>query len=487
MWMAGIAAAVTIGVMTISGCGKKEEAKPEQAAQKKEKKILYYRAPMDPTYISNKPGKSPMGMDLVPVYEGEDSTSASAGGDMTSADASQKKDEGAAKGKKILYWRAPMDPTYIRSGPGKSPMGMDLIPVYEGEGNIGGGPTVVIDPVTVQNMGVQKATVKKVNLSRIIRTVGHVDYNEEKIARVNVKFSGWIEKLYVDETGQEVKKGQPMAEIYSPDLVTTQQEYLLAYQNLKKTKESPFTEVASGGESLLESARKRLEYWDVTDMQIKELEKRGTVNKTVMLYAPYDGVVINKMAETGMRVMPGMDLYRIADLSTVWVIAHIYDYEVPWVRTGQDVVMDLPYIPGKVFHGTVNYVYPYLDQKVRDIKVRLVFKNPGLELKPEMYANVQLESQIGTDVTAIPNDAILRSGKRNLVFVDKGEGKFEPRDVVLGPEGQDGLVQVLAGVEEGESIVTSAQFLFDSESRLKEAIQKMLEARSATPSNEDMH
>jgi len=402
-------------------------------------------------------------------------------GEPTSGPAQEQAASGAAtttkKEKKVKFWRAPMNPAYVRDKPGKSPMGMDLVPVYEGEENLTGGPTVIIDPVTVQNIGVQTALVTKVNLSRIIRTVGHVDYNEQKISRVNIKFSGWIDKLYVDKTGQPVKRGDPMAEIYSPELVSTQQEYLLAYRNMKKTQASSFAEVASGGESLLESARKRLEYWDITKKQIKDLEERGTVSKTVLLHAPYDGIVIEKMAERGMRVMPGMDLYRIADLSTVWVIAHIYDYEIPWVKVGQDVVMDLPYIPGKIFHGKVNYIYPYLDQKVRDVKVRLVLANPGLELKPAMYANVQLESEIGSAVTAIPNHAILRSGKRNLVFVDKGEGKFEPRDVVLGPEGQDGLVQVLAGVREGEKIVTSAQFLFDSESRLKEAIQKMLDAR----------
>ena len=487
--MAGMILAALIAGLVLIGCGTDDKPagkSPEATVQAKPVKQLW-TCGMHPDVIKEEPGNCPIcGMTLVPVKQEVGKQADTQDMAAMQDDGGMKEQEQGKAGKKILYWRAPMDPTYIRNKPGKSPMGMDLVPVYEGEGTIGGGPTIVIDPVTVQNIGVQKATVKKVRLSRIIRTVGHVDYNEETISRVNVKFSGWIERLYVDKTGQEVKKGQPMAEIYSPDLVTTQQEYLLAYRNLKKTKDSPFSDVASGGESLLESARKRLKYWDITDRQIKDLEERGTVNKTVMLYAPYSGIVIGKMAERGMRVTPGLDLYRIADLSTVWVIAHIYDYEVPWVKLGQDVVMDLPYIPGKMFHGKVNYVYPYLDQKVRDIKVRLVFKNPGMELKPEMYANVQLESKIGSDVTAIPNDAILRSGKRNLVFVDKGGGKFEPRDVVLGPEGQNGLVQVLAGVGEGETIVTSAQFLFDSESRLKEAIQKMLESRSSVPSKEDL-
>ncbi|MGB5872786.1 MAG: efflux RND transporter periplasmic adaptor subunit [Bacteroidota bacterium] len=370
-----------------------------------------------------------------------------------------------------------MDPTFISDKPGKSPMGMDLIPVYEGEEEITGGPTISIDPVTVQNIGVQTAPAEKVNLYRAIRTVGHVDYNEETLSRVNIKFSGWIEKLHIDKTGQMVRRGQAMLEIYSPELVSTQEEYLLAVRNVKKLEGSTFSEVTESSRSLLESARRRLLYWDISEGQIKDLEEKGTISKTVTLFAPVKGVVIDKMAEEGMRVVPGMDLFRIADLTEIWVYAHIYEYEVPWVKVGQPAEMDLPYIPGRTFKGKVDYIYPYLDQKTRDIKVRLVFQNPDLELKPQMYVNVQLESRLGADVTAVPTEAVIRSGKRNIVFVARGGGKFEPRDVVLGPEGQGGLVQVLAGIQPGEEVVTSAQFLLDSESRLKEAIQKMLESR----------
>ncbi|MFQ5798504.1 MAG: efflux RND transporter periplasmic adaptor subunit [Bacteroidota bacterium] len=388
--------------------------------------------------------------------------------------------------KKILYWRAPMDPTYISDKPGKSPMGMDLIPVYEGDAEVSGGPTVVIDPVTVQNIGVQTAPVEKMDLYRVIRAVGHLDYDEEKLYRVNTKFSGWIEKLYVDETGQEVRKGQPMLEIYSPELVTTQEEYLLAVRNAKKLGESPFGEVSSSARSLLESTRRRLLYWDITERQIKDLEEKGIISKTMTLFSPVEGIVLSRMAEQGMHVKPGMDLYRIADLSTIWVYAQIYEYEVPWVKVGQTVEMELPYIPGKLFQGRVDYIYPYLDQKTRDVKVRLVFPNPGLDLKPEMYANVRIESRLGSAVAAVPGEAIIRSGKRNVAFVARGGGKFEPRDVILGVEGQDGYVQVLAGLQPGEEVVTSAQFLLDSESRLKEAIQKMLEGRTGKKPMQEM-
>ncbi len=432
---------------------------------------------MHPDVVLEEPGNCPIcGMKLVPLKAETASSTMTETGDSSgrAMDMSYKEGE-----RKILYWRAPMDPTYVSDKPGKSPMGMDLVPVYEGEEDMTARPTVTIDPGTVQNIGVTTARVETMDLYRVIRTVGHLDYNEEKLYRVNIKFSGWIEKLYVDETGQGIRKGEPMMEIYSPELVSTQEEYLLALRNLQKLDESSFSDVVAGSKSLLESTRRRLLYWDISEKQIKDLEERGIISKTITLHAPVTGVVISKMAEEGMKISPGMDLFRIANLSTIWVYAHIYEYEVPWVKVGQTVEMDLPYVPGKVFRGKVDYVYPYLDQKSRDVKVRLVFPNPGMELKPEMYANVEIESRLGSSVVGIPSEAIIRSGERNVVFVALGSGKFEPRDVVLGPEGQNGMFQVISGVKEGEKIVTSAQFLLDSESRLKEAIQKMLEARSS--------
>lgn len=386
------------------------------------------------------------------------------------------------QGKKILYWRAPMDPTYISDKPGKSPMGMDLIPVYEGEA-AAGGPTVAIDPVTMQNIGVKTTTVQKVDLYRAIRSVSHLDYNEETFTRVNIKFSGWIERLFVDKTGQLVRRGQPMVEIYSPELVSTQEEYLLAYRNMQKLDDSAFEDVAANARSLLAAARRRLLYWDITEPQIRNLEERGAITKTMTLYAPADGIVVEKRVEQGMRVMPGMDLFRIADLTSIWAYAHIYEYEAPWIEPGQPVEMELPYNPGKTYRGRIDYIYPYVDEKTRDIKIRLVFPNPHLDLKPQMYANVRIEARIGRAVTAVPDHAVIRSGRRNLVFVALGEGKFEPRDVVLGVQGQEGLVQVLDGLRPGEEVVTSAQFLLDSESRLREAIQKMLEARAGSGAN----
>jgi Cu(I)/Ag(I) efflux system membrane fusion protein len=432
-----------------------------------------WTCPMHPDVLTHESDQCPIcNMNLVEVETaGDESPKA-----QTMGQAQDNPFVSDPSNKDILYWRAPMDPTFISEKPGKSPMGMDLVPVYEGE-VAAAGPTIIIDPVTIQNIGVQTTPVRREALYRAIRTVSHVDYNEEAFSRVNIKFSGWIEQLHTDQTGQPVRKGQAMLEIYSPELVSTQEEYLLAFHNMKKLNDGAFAEISAGAQSLLEATRRRLLNWDITAQQIHDLETRGKATKTMTIYAPSNGIVVEKHAELGMRVMAGMDLFRIADLSTVWIYAHFYEQEAPWIKKGQLVEMELPYNPGKMYQGRVDYVYPYLDQKTRDIKVRIVFSNPRLELKPNMYANISLKINMGSAVTVVPNDTVIRSGMRNLIFVALGGGKFEPREVILGVEGEDGLVQIMAGVSPGEEVVNSAQFLMDSESRLKEAIQKMLETR----------
>ncbi len=306
-----------------------------------------------------------------------------------------------------------------------------------------------------------------------------MDYNEQTLYNINTKFPGWIEKLFVDRTGDLVRKGQPLFTIYSPELVSTQQEYLLAFKNQQRLQNSAYKEVSSGAESLLAATRQRLKLWDISDKQIETLEQTGKIQKDLIIHSPVNGFVIHKNAVAGNYTMAGMDLFKIADLSVVWVYAHIFEYELPWIKVGQKVIMDLPYIPGQQFEGRVDYIYPYLNAKTRDVKVRLVFKNPTLELKPQMYANIVIESNPGEHVLAIPSEAIIRTGKRNIVFIALGEGKFRPQDVIVGPEGEDSLVKVIAGLKEGQRIVISAQFLIDSESRLQEAIQKMLELKKA--------
>jgi len=416
-----------------------------------------YSCGMHPDVIAEEPGNCPIcGMKLTPL---------------------KATGSAAPKGKgKILYWRAPMDPTYISDKPGKSPMGMDLVPVYEGEEG-GGTGSILIDPITVQNMGIKTTTVQRRDIQGKIRAVGTITYNEEKLYTVNSKISGWIEKLYVNYTGQFIKKGQPLLEIYSPDLVSAQEEYLLALKNRELAQASSFNDIRTGARTLLASTRKRLENWDIPASAIDEIQRRGTVSKTMTLTAPANGVVIHKNAIEGSYVKAGTNLYQIADLSSVWVEASVYEYEISRVKVGQSAEMQLSYSPGRKFYGKVTYIYPYLDSKARDVKVRLEFPNPDLELKPDMYANITLETDTAHGVLVIPTESVIRSGVRNIVFITREAGKFEPREITIGAEAGEGFVKVASGLLEGEKIVTSGQFLLDSESNAQEAIKKMLEAK----------
>lgn len=454
-------------ILVLAGCSGEDK---QEATTQSETQL--WTCGMHPEVIVDKPGNCPKcGMKLVPVKSTGEASMA-----MSGSNEQKPQDQ---KDRKILYWRAPMDPTEIYDHPGKSRMGMDLIPVYEGEAEVGSGGTITIDPVTVQNMGVRTEMVQQMDFTRNIRTVGKIEYDEENLYTVTTKISGWIEKLYVDYEGKLVQKGEPLLEIYSPELVTTQEEYLLALNTQEMVSQSSIKSIREGGESLLESTRKRLLYWDVPRSEIDKLEKTGVVKKTVLLNSPAKGMVVHKNAVDGMHIKEGMDLYHIADLSTVWVHASIYDNEVPWVEEGQKAEMELSYLPDKTYTGKVDYVYPYLREKARDVHVRLAFSNPNLELKPGMYVNVQLQGRIIKDAIVVPSEAVIRSGERNIVFVVRGEGKFEPREIKIGEEGgeDNNYLRVLSGLLEGEKVVTSAQFLLDSESRLQEAIQKMLEER----------
>ncbi len=382
-------------------------------------------------------------------------------------------------GKVIKYWVAPMDPTYIRDEPGKSPMGMDLVPVYEEEGGAKEpASTIRIDPVTMQNMGVRTAPVKRAKVAKSIRALGTVTYDETRLHAINLKFDGWVEKLHVDFVGESVKKGQPLLEIYSPELVTAQEEYLLAVRQHRSLGDSPYPALRKNAESLLAAAKKRLLYWDLEPEQIRKLARSGETVKTMTVYSPADGVVINKQVLPGQFIKAGMNQYEIADLSSVWVDVEVYEYELPYVHEGMPVEMELSYLPGHRFSGKVLFIYPYLDSKTRTVRLRLSFDNEEGILKPQMYGNVFLESVVDEHGLVVPQEAVIDSGVRKVVFISRGEGRFEPREVKLGIESEGHTYQVLEGLQEGEEIVVSAQFMFDSESRLREAIQKMLEARS---------
>lgn len=331
--------------------------------------------------------------------------------------------------------------------------------------------TVQISPERQQLIGVKFGTVERRPLERVIRTVGRLDYDEQKITTVSLKVGGWIEDLYVDFTGKFVRKGQPLLSLYSPDLVSTQEEYLVAVQTRKSLSKSSFPEIADSGESIAESAKRRLELWDITDEEIKRLEETGKAKKTLTLYAPFSGYVLEKSAYKGMNVMPGTSLFKLGDLSDVWLYADVYEYELPYIRLGQKASIQLASFPGETFTGKAIYIYPSLNPETRTARVRFELPNPHGKLKPEMYANVEVRFPLGQRL-AVPEGAIIDTGVRQIAIIDKGNGYFEPREVKVGAKAE-GYYEVTKGLKAGERVVTSANFLIDSESNLKEAVGGM--------------
>ena len=424
------------------------------AANPAERKVLYWYDAMAPEHHYGKPGKAPDGMDLVPMY----------------AEAKAAPGE-----KKILYWYDPMHPAYKSDKPGIAPdCGMQLVPKYaEEEAGMKEMPpgTVKIDSAKQQLIGVRTGTVEQGAMNRTIRTVAKVQVDETKIARIHVKIAGWVEQVNVDFIGKLVRQGEPLFSLYSPDLVATQNEYLIARRAQQNLGDSPFTEVSKGSEALLQAARERLRLWDMSSDQIKKLDDTGQVSRTVTMYSPIDGFVMKREVFERTYVTPDTELYEIADLSMVWVNAEIFEYEVPYVMVGQPASMALSYFPGKTYAGKVGYVYPTVDPTTRTVKVRLEFSNPDFDLKPDMFAEVQLNISYGTHLV-VPQEAVLDSGTEQIVFVAHGSGYFEPRKVQMGPRLEDRIV-ILAGLKLGETIVTSGNFLIDSESRLKSSMAGM--------------
>lgn len=324
------------------------------------------------------------------------------------------------------------------------------------------GNAVAIDPGVVQKMGVRLAQVSRQSLFRHIRTIGEVEVGEDEVSVVNLRFSGWAEKVHADKSGAHVEKGDVLFEIYSPDLVSAQEEFLLALR-------------AQGAEGMLaKSARRKLELWDLSASDIAQIAKQQKAKRLLPIRAPRSGFVLQKEIVEGARVEAGQDLYRIGNLSRIWVSAEVYEHDAPWVEVGQSAQMELTHQHGKVIEGAVAYVYPTLDKQTRTLRVRLEFENPGYLLKPGMFATVYIQFRRKNDVLAVPTEAILASGTRELVFVATGEGRFVPREIKTGLVGDHRMTEVLAGVSEGEWVVASGQFLIDAESQLQEAIQKML-------------
>lgn len=322
-----------------------------------------------------------------------------------------------------------------------------------------------------QLIGVKTAVVEKHPLDTTIRAVGRVDYNEQRITHVNLRISGWVDDLFVDYTGQVVSKGQPLFTLYSPELLSSQDEYLLALRTQQKLKDSPLPEVHEQAEELVQASRERLHLWTVSDQQLNELARRGKANTYLTISSPNTGYVIDKKVFKGMFVEPQMQLYSIADLSTVWVNAEIYEYEVPFVKVGQTGKVTFTAYPGQAFYGRVSYIYPFLNPESRTVKVRLELPNAKMQLKPEMYGDIEIQINRGYQV-AIPEQAVLDSGARKLVFLVRGEGLFEPREVKVGPK-IGSLYEVQEGLEVGDRVVTSGNFLIDSESKLMAATDMM--------------
>jgi len=398
---------------------------------------VLYHCPMHPTMVSDRPGDCPIcGMRMVPMDEH-----------------------------------------------GKDSMGMELEPVEVEErgapaaDRVEGQAAVQVSARKQQLIGVRTTVAKRAPFVRKLRTVGRVVPNETRLHHIHTKIEGWIEKLHVNATGERVHKGQPLLSIYSPELVASQQEYLLALRSRQGLPAGSLPEVTRAADELVESARRRLLLFDLTPEQISHLEKTGEASRSMALFSPISGYVLTRNVTHGQKIDSGMNLLDIGDLSEIWVIASIYEYELPFVKTGQAATMSLSYLPGRPYQGRVGLVYPVLDPATRTAQVRLEFENSGLELKPDMYAHVEIGSDLGERLT-VPESAVLSSGTRNIVFVAKGDGYFEPREVRVGFRLPD-AVEILEGLSGGESVVTSGNFLIDSESKLKAALEAAAAQRPA--------
>ena len=385
---------------------------------------------------------------------------------------------------KALY-HCPMHPSYVSDKPGDCPIcGMKLVPMAspgaapsaEAGGEIefdtvAGRAVVSLSPERLRVLGVRSEPVRAVSLQREIRTVGRVAADERRLHHIHVKYEAYIEHLHVDYTGKFVRKGQALASLYSPELVATQQEYLLASRARKQLSTSSIPSVARGGVDMLEAARRRLLLWDIRPADIERLERTGEVQRTLDLYSPVGGYVTAKMAQHGMRVTPADTLFDIADLSHLWVMADVYESDLSAVAIGMPAELSLSYLPGRTWRGSVTYIAPTVEEKTRTVKVRVEVNNGDAALKPEMFADVVLKTALGRGLVA-PESALLKTGQRTIVFVDRGDGLLEPREVQAGAKVAEGI-QVLRGLAEGEQVVTAANFLLDSESSLKAALAAM--------------
>ncbi len=435
------------------------------AATVSEKKPLYYRHPMNPQVTSPTPAKDEMGMDYMAVYAEPPALTAS-----------------SPKSGKILYYRHPMGAADTSPVPKKDEMGMDYLPVYEGEQAAPG--QVQISPEKIQKLGVTTAIVAERILTRSIRALGSIQVDERRVHAVTPKFEGWIQHLYANATGQTVKRGQPLLDIYSPELMTAQQEYLIARQGQRALQQAS-DQAQDTAARLADNALQRLHYWDIGQFQLQRLQTLEKPLEALPLLSPVNGVILEKPAQEGMRLMPGELLFRIADLSTVWLLAEVFEQDIGGVRPGQAVQVFINAYPDKLFKGKVGFIYPTLATETRTVKVRIELPNGDGLLKPGLYGSVTLATRENKNTyLAVPDSAVIDSGVRQMVLVQRSEGQFEPRAVKLGRQA-DGYRQVLAGLKAGDEVVTRANFLIDAESNLKSALDSFnspgAEANQAAP------
>jgi Cu(I)/Ag(I) efflux system membrane fusion protein len=357
--------------------------------------------------------------------------------------------------KKVLYWVAPMDANYRRDEPGKSPMGMELVPIYNTDS---AGSSITISPEVIQNLGIRTAKVERTRLWRGINTVGYVDYDEMKVSHIHLRVSGWIEHLGAHAEGERFAKGDTLLELYSPELVNAQQEYLQA--------------LSSGSKRLIRASQDRLSALGLLENHIKTLKKTRKVQQRVPILAEHDGVVSKLSVRHGMYVTPANKVMSLADLSSVWMLVEVFEKQANWVKEGNPAEVSLSYLPGKVWKGKVEYIYPSLNPKTRALMVRLRFDNPNEELKPNMFAKVKIFTGAKENILVVPTEALIRTGDEDRIIVTNAEGGFEPKVVVAGIESGQ-FIEIMSGINEGDDVVVSGQFLIDSEASLRGSFKRM--------------